>query len=441
MMCNNKLSSVSVEGNLEMRKYLSIDAVRAQKILEIKLKLLTKEMTPTEARKLVNETFDSVSAEEFAYGEQHLLKAGITDDVMAEGIDDVLEAFKDVLVVGNLNLPKGHPIQTYADEAVALEQVLREMEQKLSTRFIKNEWLDLYTKLSQINIHFSRKQHQLYSALEHKGFDRPSRIMWTFDDRVRNTIKEAFEMLKADQDEEFIAAQTEVIHLVRDVLKKEREVLYPSSIKLISDNEFVEIRKGDDEIGYCLIGSPPAYLSSQLESTVSDINDKSDLMKDLQDVLAKHGLKTQTSSKDDMLDVSNGKLTLEQINLIYKHMQVDLSYVDENDIVKFYTDSKHRVFPRSPGVIGREVQNCHPRKSLSTVEAIVDAFRKGEQNQADFWIDKGDKFIYIVFNAVRDEEGNFRGVLEMMQDVTHIRSLNGSQTLLSWDRPRSKTYK
>lgn len=441
MMCNNKLSSVSVEGNLEMRKYLSIDAVRAQKILEIKLKLLTKEMTPTEARKLVNETFDSVSAEEFAYGEQHLLKAGITDDVMAEGIDDVLEAFKDVLVVGNLNLPKGHPIQTYADEAVALEQVLREMEQKLSTRFIKNEWLDLYTKLSQINIHFSRKQHQLYSALEHKGFDRPSRIMWTFDDRVRNTIKEAFEMLKADQDEEFIAAQTEVIHLVRDVLKKEREVLYPSSIKLISDNEFVEIRKGDDEIGYCLIGSPPAYLSSQLESTVSDINDKSDLMKDLQDVLAKHGLKTQTSSKDDMLDVSNGKLTLEQINLIYKHMQVDLSYVDENDIVKFYTDSKHRVFPRSPGVIGREVQNCHPRESLSTVEAIVDAFRKGEQNQADFWIDKGDKFIYIVFNAVRDEEGNFRGVLEMMQDVTHIRSLNGSQTLLSWDRPRSKTYK
>lgn len=441
MMCNNKLSSVSVEGNLEMRKYLSIDAVRAQKILEIKLKLLTKEMTPTEARKLVNETFDSVSAEEFAYGEQHLLKAGITDDVMAEGIDDVLEAFKDVLVVGNLNLPKGHPIQTYADEAVALEQVLREMEQKLSTRFIKNEWLDLYTKLSQINIHFSRKQHQLYSALEHKGFDRPSRIMWTFDDRVRNTIKEAFEMLKADQDEEFIAAQPEVIHLVRDVLKKEREVLYPSSIKLISDNEFVEIRKGDDEIGYCLIGSPPAYLSSLLESTVSDINDKSDLMKDLQDVLAKHGLKTQTSSKDDMLDVSNGKLTLEQINLIYKHMQVDLSYVDENDIVKFYTDSKHRVFPRSPGVIGREVQNCHPRESLSTVEAIVDAFRKGEQNQADFWIDKGDKFIYIVFNAVRDEEGNFRGVLEMMQDVTHIRSLNGSQTLLSWDRPRSKTYK
>jgi hypothetical protein len=149
-------------------------------------------------------------------------------------------------------------------------------------------------------------------------------------------------------------------------------------------------------------------------------------------VLAKHGL-TTSSSKDDVLDVSNGKLTLEQINLIYRHMRIDLSYVDENDIVKFYTDSTHRVFPRSPGVIGRKVQNCHPRESLSTVDAIIDAFRKGEQDEAEFWIDKGDKFIYIIFNAVRDKEGNFKGVLEMMQDVTHIRSLKGSRRLLSWE--------
>lgn len=439
-MSNNKQHSVSLGRDLEMKKYLTIDTIRAQKMLDIKLKVFNKEMTPDEARKLVNETFDSVTAEEFAFGEQHLYKSGITDEIMADGMDDILDVFKDVLVVDNLNLPKGHPLQTYTDEAVALEQLLREMEQKLSAKFIKNEWLDIYTKLSQINVHFSRKQHQLYSALEHKGFDRPSRIMWTFDDRVRDAIKSALELLKADRDKEFVDAQPQVIHLVRDILKKEREVLYPSSLELISDEEFVEMRKGDDEIGYCLIENPSAYLSSQSDIAISEIDDKNNLLKDLQNVLAKHGLATQASSKDEVLNVSNGKLTLDQINLIYKHMQVDLSYVDENDIVKFYTDSKHRIFPRSPGVIGREVQNCHPRESLSTVEAIIDAFRKGEQDQADFWIDKGDKFIYIVFNAVRDEEGNFKGVLEMMQDVTHIRSLKGSQTLLSWDRPTSKKH-
>ena len=129
-MYNNKKHSISVDGDLEMKKHLNIDNARIQKMLEIKLKVFNKIITPTEARKLVNESFESVSAEEFAYGEQHLFNAGITDEVMAEGMDDILDVFKDVLVVNNLNLPKGHPIQTYVDEAEALEQLLREMEQK-----------------------------------------------------------------------------------------------------------------------------------------------------------------------------------------------------------------------------------------------------------------------------------------------------------------------
>ena len=432
-MDKNKKLSLSIKDDIEMKKYLNIDNERIQRMLEIKLKVFNKEMSLAEARKLVNETFDKVSAEEFAYGEQHLFNAGITDEIMAEGMDDILDVFKDVLAKDNLNLPKGHPIQTYVDEAAALELVLLKIEQKLKEKFIKNEWLDIYTQLSEINTHFSRKQHQLFSALERKGFDRPSRIMWTFDDRVRDAIKDAFDLLRTDHDEKFIDAQPQVVHLVRDILEKEREVLYPTSLKLLDDKEFAEMRKGDDEIGYCLIENPPAYQSPYLEDSESKTDDKNSLMSDLKDVLAKHGLKTHLSSKDEVLNVANGKLTLQQINLIYKHMQIDLSYVDENDIVKFYTDSTHRVFPRSPGVIGREVQNCHRRNSLSTVEAIINAFRKGEQDEAEFWIDKGDQFIYIIFNAVRDEEGNFRGVLEMMQDVTHIRSLKGSRRLLSWE--------
>ena len=261
---NNKFNSP--HGDLEMKKHLNIDNTRIQKMLDIKLRVFNKEINPEDARKLVNETFESVSAEEFAYGEQHLFNAGITDEIMAEGMDDILDVFKDVLVVDNLNLPKGHPIQTYADEAAALELLLLKIEQKLKGKFIKNEWLDLYTQLSEINTHFSRKQHQLFSALEHKGFDRPSRIMWTFDDSVRDTIKDAFELLQSDKDDEFIEVQPHVIHLVRDILGKERDVLYPTSLKLLSDEEFAEMRKGDDEIGYCLIDNPPAYNTSSKRS-------------------------------------------------------------------------------------------------------------------------------------------------------------------------------
>ena len=134
------------------------------------------------------------------------------------------------------------------------------------------------------------------------------------------------------------------------------------------------------------------------------------------------------------MNVTTGQLTLEQINLIYQHMPVDLSYVDENELVCFYTDTKHRVFPRSKNVIGRDVKNCHPKASVHIVEEIIKKFRSGEQDKAEFWINKPDLFIYIIYYAVRDKNGKFRGVLEMMQDCTHIRSLQGSQTLLTWEQ-------
>lgn len=418
----------------EMKQHLNLDSERIKKMLDIKIKVFRNELTPGQAKELVNKTFKSVTAEEFAYGEQHMLEYGITDDIMVEGMDDIIEIFSDVLITSDLDLPGGHPILTYANEADAIEQVLVEMEGKLAGKFIKNEWLELYGKLNQINVHFSRKQNQLFSALERKGFDRPSKVMWTFDNNVRGIIKETYSFLEADNDTAFIDAQTNVIHIVRDILEKEKKILYPTSLKLLSDEEFAQMRKSDDEIGYCLIDMPSPFLVKKPHVSIQNHKGEgqTDLLSDMAAVLQKHNV-VPTGQGSGILDVSMGKLTLEQINLIFKHLQVDLSYVDENEIVKFYSDTKHRVFPRSAGVIGREVQNCHPRESVETVEAIIEAFRKGEQDKAEFWLEIGGKFIYIIYNAVRDEKGNFRGVLEMMQDVTHIRSLTGSQKLLTWD--------
>ncbi len=416
---------------VEMNKYLTLDDARIQRILDIKLKIFNKELTHLEARKIVNETFDHITAEEFAFGEQYLFNAGITDEMMVEGMDDILDVFKDVLEVKKLELPSGHPIQTYANEAAAIHRIILKMELKLKGKFIKNEWLELYDQLRQINIHFSRKQHQLFSALERKGFDRPSKIMWTFDDRVRDAIKESYELLQADEDQKFLETQERVIYLVRDILSKESDILYPTSLKLLSDEEFVAMRISDDEIGYCLIDNPPPYKGSTNASGTekAKITEtiENNLYHDLMAVFEKHGI-SNTGMPNALLDVTTGRLTLEQINLIYKHMPADLSFVDENDEVRFYTDTTHRIFPRSAGVIGRNVQ------SLDKVEGIINAFRNGEQDMAEFWLDKGDKFIYITFVAVRDEKGNYRGTLESMQEVSHIRSLTGSNRLLNWNK-------
>ncbi|MBM7613763.1 PAS domain-containing protein [Alkaliphilus hydrothermalis] len=422
-------------GKIKMGEYLNLDNKKIEKIMWIKLNYLKGKISLENAKKEMRESFNEVTPQEFAICEQYLQQYGISDDELAERMEEILEIFDGILVSNKLELPEGHPIRTYLDEVVAIRKVLSEMKVLKEKKLIKNQWAELYDKLENINIHFARKQNQLYPALEAKGFDKPSKVMWTLENNIRNIIKQAKGYMEADEDQQFLSIQGEVIEMVEDMMVKEEEILYPTSMDLLTDEDFVEMRKGDDEIGYCLIEQPQSY-GNNIDKIPTDSSDK-ELLKDLALVLEKHGVLNSTSN-DEVLDVSQGKLTLEQINLIFKHLQVDLSYVDENEIVKFYSDTKHRVFPRSAGVIGRKVQNCHPRESVGTVEEIIRAFRNGEQDEAEFWLEIGGKFIYIIYNAVRDEGGNFRGVLEMMQDVTRIRSLEGSQRLLSWSNKKEE---
>lgn len=421
---------------IEMGENLNFDDKKIERIINIKLDFLRGKISLEAAKEEMKKSFDEVTAQEFAICEQYLEQYGISDDILAERMEEILEIFDGILVSDELDLPLGHPIRTYQEEVKAIRIVLDEMRNMLQRKFIKNQWAELYDKLSEISIHFSRKQNQLFPALERKGFDKPSKVMWTLDNDIRDIIKKAKEYLRSDEDNEFLKLQDEVIEMVEDMMVKEEEILYPTSVDLLSHEDFVEMRIGDDEIGYCLIEPPLPYGNKGDKEADASLNNE--LLKDLANVLQKHGV-LNTTSNSEVLDVSQGKLTLEQINLIFKHLKVDLSYVDENEIVKFYSDTKHRVFPRSAGVIGRQVQNCHPRESVDIVEEIIRAFREGEQDEAEFWLEMGGKFIYIVYNAVRDEEGNFKGVLEMMQDATHIRSLEGSQRLLSWKEKKQES--
>ncbi|RJO63062.1 MAG: DUF438 domain-containing protein, partial [Myxococcales bacterium] len=116
-----------------------------------------------------------------------------------------------------------------------------------------------------------------------------------------------------------------------------------------------------------------------------------------------------------------------------KHLPLDLSFVDENDEVRYYSGGEERIFPRSPAVIGRKVQNCHPPKSLDMVNRILDAFRKGEREVAEFWIPFHGRFVHIRYIALRDAKGAYRGTLEITQDVTAIRELQGERKLLDWE--------
>ena len=425
---------------MEMKRHLdSIDAAKMKIVLQLKNDYNAGKIGLADAKRILKEKVGSLKPYEIALAEQEL-KEFDEDECQKEDIQKMLELFEDIMDTSRPDLPDDHPIMCYYRENDALKKILLEIEDLVQYPLIKNQWLELYERLDQFRIHLSRKQNQLYSILEKKGFDRPTTTMWTLDNFIRDEIRDARKLLDDNSDDQFIAVQASIIADVRDLLQKEEAILYPTSLTMISDKEFEEMKSGDREIGFAWIsgsGTNGANAKSGSGQTVQDMQTQdgagtaSSLTEDLVAVLRKHGLNAGGSS---VFDVATGKLTLEQINLIYRHLPVDLSYVDENETVCFYSDTEHRVFPRSKNVIGRNVKNCHPRASVHIVEEIIQKFRSGEQDSAEFWINKPGIFIYILYTAVRDEQGKFRGILEMMQDCTHIRSLTDSQTLLTWKK-------
>ena len=428
-----------------LKQKLDINNERYRIIVSIKEDYLDGKLSLEEGNRILKEKLGTCTPDEFAYAEQSL-KGVYKDEEILDKMDDLLNLFDGVLVRAENEYPENHPLWVYLEEINAVEKVALEADELFKQeKFIKNPWLGVFDSLAQWRTHLSRKQNQLYPMLEEHGFDRPTRIMWTFDDGVRDAISASYALLREDKYEEFLASVPETLEKLRDLNSKELEVLLPTSYKLLSDEEFVRMSKNDHEIGYAIIDPPGLYVVPGINDSAAHLNRNNssqngavsnEFLNDLAGLLSKYvgPVGGAAVSKDAVLDVATGKLTLEQINLLFRHLPVDLSYVDENELVKFYSDTPHRIFPRSANVIGREVKNCHPAKSVHVVEEIVEKFRSGEQSQAEFWINKPGLFIYVIYTAVRDENGKFRGVLEMMQDCTHIRELEGSRTLLTWDK-------
>jgi len=415
-----------------------VDMEKLRIVLDVKERYLSGALPLDEARAILRERVKTLRPYEIALAEQEI-KTIEDDECRKEDIQQMMVLFQDVLDRSRPDLPEDHPIMCYIRENDAMRGLLKQVEELAQYPVIKNQWLELYDELHKHRLHLSRKQNQLYSILERKGFDRPTTTMWLLDDFIRDEVRDARRLLEEGREEEFIAMQPVIVADILDLIEKEETVLYPTSLAMIRPDEFEEMKAGDREIGFAWIKVGAGNRTEESKKPLP-ATEAAGFASDLAALLGKYGF-SGGSTPGQLLEVATGQMTLEQINLVYKHMPVDFSYVDENEIVRFYTDTDHRVFPRSKNVIGRDVKNCHPRTSVHLVEEIIDKFRRGEQDEVDFWINKPGLFIYIYYVAVRDEEGRFRGILEMMQDCTRIRSLEGSRTLLSWDKSNKAASK
>lgn len=421
--------------NHKMQAHLpQIDLDKMQAVLDIETRYVTGKITLEEGRKEVAERVGKIRPFHLAFIEQTLIEH-TDEECIRENMAQKIQLFEGYMDYSRPNVPEDHPLSRYYQENEEMKRLLLAVEDLVQYPVIKNQWLELFDQLRKYPIHYSRKQNQLYPLLEQKGFDRPTTTMWTFDDMVRDNIRDAYNLLEAGNEEEFIKSCKKLIFYGRDLMEKEETILYPTSYAMITAEEFEDMKEGDLEIGYAFFTPAEKRVKGTTvagkptDTPASSTPEAAGFATDLQQLLSKYGYSAGGSEK---LDVTTGKLTLEQINLIYQHLPFDISFVDENELVCFYSDTDHRIFPRSKNVIGRQVMNCHPRKSAHVVREVIDKLRSGEQDKAEFWINKPGFFIYIIYVAVRDAEGNFRGVIEVMQDCTHIRSLEGSQTLLKW---------
>ncbi len=311
----------------------------------------------------------------------------------------------------------GHPTAVYLEENKLLRSLFNQIK-KINSEQDTDQFQAVFNKICKVELHYARKENQLFPCLEKHGWDSPSKNMWAFHDDIRAIIKEVGIALKENN---FTVVEGKLPHMIGEMsrlISVEEQRLLPNAMSLLSEEEWKEMRIGDEEIGWMLDEAPPVYPKVEEKKPVRI--PKSDRPADI------------SFEGDDKYHYDEGYMTPEQVNMLFKTMPLDVTYVDENDRVVFYNRGEDRLFPRSKNVIGREVRYCHPPKSVDTVLRIVDEFRNGTKDVADFRIHIKGRFILIRYFAVRDNDGTYRGVMEMSQDITDIKTLEGEQRLLDW---------
>ena len=218
--------------------------------------------------------------------------------------------------------------------------------------------------------------------------------------------------------------------MVDDMVTKEEKVLHPMAMDTLGDAEWAQIRAGEGDIGYAFIADVPAWPAAARPARPAS-PPAPPWQERARPARRRPPARPRAATPAGLLALNTGGLSLDELNLVLGVLPIDFQYVDEHDRVRFYSEG-HRIFPRSPGVIGRKVQNCHPPASVHKVQQIIDAFRAGEKDTAEFWIEMQGKFLHIRYFAVRDEASAYRGVVETVQDVTGIRALEGQRRLLDW---------
>lgn len=372
---------------------------------------------PSNLKKHFVKTLGVVNPSEIALVQEELIKEGVSEEDFQILNDLSLEVFRDTIQNQKPIVPKGHPIHTLMSEHALLMEYASELLLLVGSlskgeREHKPEYLARVRQLIGFFVesesHYLREENALFPGLEKHGLTGPPKAMWSEHQDIHAVEKKLFD-LNSDTDNGLIdnlgklsEASTTLANMLASHFYKENNILFPASMRMFNDQEWDTVVQDFDDIGYCSYSIRPVG----------------------------KGKPTEIVSDEGEIVFGSGKLSVQMLETIFSHLPIDMTFVDAKDRVQFFSESPERIFVRSRAIVGRSVQLCHPQNSVHVVEEILDDFRDGKRDSAEFWINLGGKTIHIRYFAVRNSEGEYLGCLEVSQDITEIMKITGEKRLL-----------
>ena len=408
-----------------MSEHIDNSKFRKTKLKELILKLHTGGSQESVRQELL------VSLSKIPYGEvveveQELIEEGLPEEEVLRLCDAhsaVLEGTVDLSA--SKTIPEGHPVDVLLQENKELKRLANNTSEELF--IIKHRTGEdfsgavlkirgAFNQLMDVDKHYQRKEYLIFPYLEKAGITGPPKVMWGKHDEIRDLIKGSIEILQTPVlTKEDLVASAEIIldpalKAVFDMTIKEEEILFPMLMDTLADGDWYEVQKQSLEIGYCLYDPKVEWKPAGIEP--ENIN-----------TIQKEGGNIQ---------LPTGGFTAEELLAILNTLPVDITFVDRNDKVKYFSQSSDRIFQRNRAILNRDVRHCHPPASAHIVDKILEDFKSGRQNRAPFWINMKGRMIHIEYFALRNEDGKYLGTLEVSHDLTGYRQLEGEQRILSY---------
>ncbi len=427
-----------------MSEYINNSSQR-KALLKHMIQELHSGEAPEMVKNRVKELLKNIPYNEVVEVEQELISEGLPEEEVLKFCDIHSSVLEGSITSHQPQFPTGHPVDTIKKENIEVANVTKKVkdlfdsipniesgaDDQVSAVILKLK--ALFNSLYDLDKHYKRKEYLLFPFLEKAAITGPPKVMWGKHDEIREQLKASIEALTPGSittKEELMSVVVlllgPAIEAVDSMIMKEEEILLPMCMEKFSEENWYQIYLETPVYGYCLY-DPREEWKPEL-SVVENLK-KSQLEEGSP---AASGV---TYTDGAPVRLSSGSFDLKELEALFVTIPIDITYVDADDKVKFFSHSPNRVFERNRSIIGRDVRLCHPPGSVNIVEQILEDFKSGKENQAKFWLSNFmGRFVYIEYTALRGKENEYLGVIEVTQDITEFRKLEGDQRLLSYTK-------